>query len=319
MRKIIVGGIKGWGGKVSRCLKEGKKIRKTAKDSLEARIRTKLTGKSSWFKKKKGVKKSYYDEDKGAGNTRRKNVGGNNTTPTPTPKTVMFVDQTPGGELAAKLRELFLRLEPTVGFYVKVVEKTGRSLRSMFPLNSLWDGASCGREEGCRTCYQGAEVIPNCTTQSVLYENFCSVCVPGAGKKGEVLSRELEEGNPALYVGETSRSILERTREHWKGYEGKKEDNHIFKQQAIVHGGAPAKFTMRVVGKYKSALCRQVGEAVRIEMRGGAGAILNSKSEYNRCHISRLRVEEEEEVKARAKEQKKAWGQINRELSTEHR
>ena len=49
---------------------------------------------------------------------------------------------------------------------------------------------------------------------------------------------------------------------------------------------------------------------------GGAGAILNSKSQYNHCHISRLRVEEEEEVKARAKEQKKAWEQIDRELSS---
>ena len=72
-------------------------------------------------------------------------------------------------------------------------------------------------------------------------------------------------------MGETSRSILERTKEHWKGYEGEKEDNHIFKHQALVHGGAPANFTMRVVGKCKSARCRQVGEVVRIKMRGEQG------------------------------------------------
>ena len=41
----------------------------------------------------------------------------------------------------------------------------------------------------------------------------------------------------AIYVGETSRSILERTREHWKGYEGAKKDNHIWKHQEMEHKG----------------------------------------------------------------------------------
>ena len=31
------------------------------------------------------------------------------------------VEQTPGGELAERLRELFKRLEGTVGFYIKMV------------------------------------------------------------------------------------------------------------------------------------------------------------------------------------------------------
>ena len=46
---------------------------------------------------------------------------------------------------------------------------------------------------------------------------------------------------------------------------------------------------------HRTALSRQVREAVRIRRRGGAGHILNSKSEFNRCHIPRLVVEEEEE------------------------
>ena len=36
-------------------------------------------------------------------------------------------------------------------------------------------------------------------------------------------------------------------------------------------------------------------EAVRIRRRGGAGEILNSKAEFNRCHITRLVVEEEDD------------------------
>ena len=38
---------------------------------------------------------------------------------------------------------------------------------------------------------------------------------------------------------------------------------------------------------------------MRIRRRGGIGNILNSKSEYNRCHIARLRVEDEGEQEER--------------------
>ena len=64
--------------------------------------------------------------------------------------------------------------------------------------------------------------------------------------------------HPVVYVGETSRSIVERSREHWSGYLKNHEDNHMVKHQTMVHGGEPAKFTMRVVGSHPSALSRQV-------------------------------------------------------------
>ena len=87
-------------------------MRRTAKDSLELRMRTKLTGKNMWLKKKRLSKKDWYRDDKGAGSRRRNDQGRSNTT-TPTPRAVLFVDQTPGGELAARLRTLFIRIEPT--------------------------------------------------------------------------------------------------------------------------------------------------------------------------------------------------------------
>ena len=57
-----------------------------------------------------------------------------------TPISVLFVEQPHGGELATKMREVFQRMEKTVGFRIKVVERSGGSLQSMFPLNNLWDG-----------------------------------------------------------------------------------------------------------------------------------------------------------------------------------
>ena len=71
-------------------------------------------------------------------------------------KTVLFVEQTPEGGLAKRLRETLRCMEPALGFKIKVVERTGKSLGSQFPLSSLWQGAPCGRKE-CVTCRQEAE------------------------------------------------------------------------------------------------------------------------------------------------------------------
>ena len=52
---------------------------------------------------------------------------------------------------------------------------------------------------------------------------------------------------------------------------------------------------MKIVSTHKSALTRQIMEAIRIRKRGGAGAILNSKGEFNRAHIPRLVLEQKDE------------------------
>ena len=80
------------------------------------------------------------------------------------------------------------------------------------------------------------------------------------------------------------------------------------------------KFTLRVVKSYRSALARQVGEAVRIRRRGGEGQILNSKAEYSRCVIPRLVLDnielekmEEDELEAKSKqivEELREWEDI---------
>ena len=54
-----------------------------------------------------------------------------------------------------------------------------------------------------------------------------------------------------------------------------------------------------MISQHRSALNRQVREAVRIQRRGGAGLILNSKAEYSRCYIPRLVIEKEDEEEKR--------------------
>ena len=54
----------------------------------------------------------------------------------------------------------------------------------------------------------------------------------------------------------------------------------------------PTQFSLHVVVCYRDALSRQVGEAVRIELRGED--LLNSKAEFNRCRIPRMTINKDD-------------------------
>ena len=54
-------------------------------------------------------------------------------------------------------------------------------------------------------------------------------------------------------------------------------------------GEAPD-FNFKVVKSFRTSLDRQVAEAIRIEMRGGA--VLNRRGEFNRCSLTRLGLDD---------------------------
>ena len=56
----------------------------------------------------------------------------------------------------------------------------------------------------------------------------------------------------------------------------------MVKHQMGEHNNEAPQFAMKVVKHFKTALARQVAEAVRIRRRGGEGAILNLRGELNR-------------------------------------
>ena len=81
-----------------------------------------------------------------------------------------------------------------------------------------------------------------------------------------------------------------------------KEDSHRMKHWVMDHPDLPdpPRFKMKIISSYRDPLTRQVSEAVRIEMRGGN--TLNSKTEYNRCRIPRLVIDQEVWQKMKMKE-----------------
>ena len=268
VRRIIYNGIRGYESKRRRCLENGWRLHRTSAMSQGARVKKKLLGKSSWFKKTKKVSK---EGAKGRTDSKYRKKDGKYTKEPEhgkimKTKSVLFVEQTPDGSLAKRMREVLRAMEPALGFRVKVVERTGQTLGSKFSQSSLWEGTMCGREN-CITCKQEAEEIPPCTLSNLIYENICSECNPGATKKGELGS--MKEGAPSLYVGESSRTIYERSVEHWGGVRKNDDKNHMIKHQILEHGNVEPRLTMKVVKFFKTPLARQVAEAVRIRRRGG--------------------------------------------------
>ena len=305
-RKILLNGIRGWERKVTRSRKEGKRMFRKAEESLKGRILKKTVGKTSWYRKRKKrnqkdqehEKTSIRKEGEGGNSGRRK---GNHQKESMTEEeelkvaAVLFVENSKEGELAKGLRNVIERIKHILGYTIKVVERSGTPLRLMFPLTKIKEGKECGRDD-CTTCMQESkgEKVPPCKKRSVMYENICLRCNPGAG--GEENKKVTPPTYPpSIYVGETSKSMYERAKQHWADYRAGHEDSHILKHQVLHHGGSESpKFHFRPVKFYQSALGRQIAEAVRIEMMG-EDVVLNSKSEFNRSKIGRLTLGDEKE------------------------
>ena len=56
-------------------------------------------------------------------------------------RAVLFVEQSPGGKLSKQVRAKMLEIEPTLGFRLRVMERTGRNLLSNFPQTKTWSGS----------------------------------------------------------------------------------------------------------------------------------------------------------------------------------
>ena len=57
-------------------------------------------------------------------------------------RSVIFVEHTPDGMLAKRLREQVNRMEHIMGFKLKVVERTGTRLKDMFSPTNVWGEAN---------------------------------------------------------------------------------------------------------------------------------------------------------------------------------
>ena len=127
-----------------------------------------------------------------------------------------------------------------------MVEQGGSQLKQVLPNTNPWAGGKDPQGD-CHTCTQGGgqDRKEDWFRRNIMYEARCGVCEDkvekeadekgGKSKKKErpKFGEKYKEEN--VYVGETSRTLYERCKEHIKAGRYKKEDSFIAKHWEEKH------------------------------------------------------------------------------------
>ena len=188
----------------------------------------------------------------------------------------IIIPATPDSELLHMLREV-AETEAVNGLKFKILEKGGKMVKRAVQKSNPTGSPGCTSPD-CVACKEGRGKGGNCRKGNIEYRMNCNQC---------------PEADPSHYIGETSRNIFTRGKEHVDKSKTKTEDSFIVKHQQQKHNGQPANFTGEVTGAFRDCLSRQVSEGVSI--RRSKGNIMNSKSEWHQPALWRVRSEIERE------------------------
>ena len=151
----------------------------------------------------------------------------------------------PGRSLNVKL----LQVAEMTRFQVRYQEAGGIQLARLFSTD-LGKGQPCGSEE-CHTSgrYGKAEKIPNCRQANIVYESSCQICNQEDGS----IKKDEKDGRNGIHLGETSRTLHERTREPFKDASDFSEGSHMVKDWLTSNEDEETcpDFKFRIVGNVK--------------------------------------------------------------------
>ena len=189
------------------------------------------------------------------------------------------VPYTEDEELTKRLQAMddhfsWLHNQPRIKFITAGGNKLANSLGNLNP----WKARHCGRK--CFSCDTAQEEkdLGKCNAEGVCYRITCLTCK--------------QAGIKALYTGETGNSSLVRGANHITALNQMDTKNALVKHSIDHHQEMEThpEFTMQVLSVHKTALHRQVTEAVLIE-RTKANVIMNSKGEWNGSKLPRVILE----------------------------
>ena len=89
-------------------------------------------------------------------------------------RSVMFVDNSGGGELARRLQDAEEDLGKATGYRVRIVESVGSPLEMLLPSTNPWGPPNCERLD-CVPCGRGDDKRMDCRKRNLLYKNRCEV------------------------------------------------------------------------------------------------------------------------------------------------
>ena len=157
-------------------------------------------------------------------------------------KSVFYVDATVNSVLLKKCQQVLNKCDVPI----KVVEKTGESLRKMLVRSNPFKDKHCSDPQ-CAVCLSDSKI--NCRSRELVYENFCEHFSSCNGS----------------YVGETADPIKERFKEHLDDCRLRPRQSAMHAHAIEKHAGEITNFKVKVRGVCTGdALLRQCMEAVII-------------------------------------------------------
>ena len=207
-KRVIEDAVIGHHRKIQRCTEMNLPTHRDGSKGVMDRRMKKLGAKTAWYKKKKRTEES--NKQQRGGN--KKNI--KEAQDMLEPASIFFVNRTPGGELASRLRSAEEKMEGIFTRRIKIVQKPGAKLKDSIVNANPWNDKKCGCPR-CIPCEQAGDKPSKCKTRSILYSNTCTICKI--------------KGKDVVYIGESSRSGAERCLEHHRDskWESKKEKSHM--------------------------------------------------------------------------------------------
>ena len=183
-------------------------------------------------------------------------------------KSVIFVQPTRGSVLKKKYEEVIGKSKCEV----RVVERAGRNISQKLQKSYPFNKDKCNSQE-CFVCV--SEGKGNCRKENINYEIEC-----------------IREGCKYIYLGESARNSWCRGREHLRGIDKREKESVFVEHINEKHDGDFAYdrcggFRMNVKGSHKTAIDRQITEAVKIETC--EKLVLNRKTGFKANSVLRLR------------------------------
>ena len=278
-RTILTAGLKGYESRRTRAEEGGIPLHRGKHQTQQGRAVRKLLEKANWYKIRKTNQEQEVSYPAGEGDpTMRRRPGKTQARadpdPAQQPSTVMFVPRTAGGTLLTMLKKVEEDLAKVTKKRIRLLEETGMKIRDMLCTSDPWEGTPCLRPK-CTTCQVEWGKAGACRARSLVYENICIPC------------REMKK--VTRYIGETCRSLYERGKEHTSDATtlAKKSHwrDHAKEQHQDYKGPISSMFTIQPLKNCRSALARQLREAIEIGRNPPGALLLNSKEEFSRCLI----------------------------------
>ena len=175
---------------------------------------------------------------------------------------VIFVPATPTSEL----RKRYEKVVKETGLGIRVVEKSGRMMKSIVQRNNPFASRKCRDSDTCMVCSNGGG---QCRRENVTYKINCSEC-------------------DYVYHGETARNAYTRGNEHLSALNKNDKNSVLLRHTSVNHtDDVTPNFIMKVTSTHTSALERQLTEAVSIDQTP-RDRLINNKAEYGHNKLVRV-------------------------------